>query len=165
MCHSNFSWSHPQFYPTPNRPPQPGLCLHSVSQVPLHTPLTTTQVHSVPPALAQHPARDPLRKTSPQPAFVSLLPAALHSWPSHMPWSTGSPSVSQHNIGGKPPARGGQGNEDNVVSAFENSLSGGRDRCLGLSAKRYRLEYMRAERSKGSGDGGDGGEDDVFQCR
>lgn len=35
-------------------------------------------------------------------------------------------------------------------SAFENSLSGGKDRCPGLSAKRYRLEYMRAERSEGT---------------
>lgn len=127
---------HPQFYPTPSRPPQPGLYLHSVSQVLLHTPLTTTQVHFVPPALAQHPARDPLRNASPQPAFISSLPAARCSWPSHMPWSTGFPSVSQHNIGGKPPAQGGQGDEDNVVSAFENFLSGGKDRCLELRAKR-----------------------------
>lgn len=37
-----------------------------------------------------------------------------------------------------------------MVSAFENSLFGGKDRCSGLSAKRYRLEYMRAERREGT---------------
>lgn len=147
----------PSILPYSQQTSRPGLYLRSVSQVLLHTPLTTTQVHFVPPALAQHPAQDPLRNASPQPAFISSLPAAPCSWPSHMPWSTGFPSVSQHNIGGKPPAQGGQGNEDNVVSAFENSLSEGKDRCLGLSAKRYRLEYMRAERTRGSGDRGDGG--------
>lgn len=128
----------PQFYPTPSRLLGPGLYLHSVSQV---LPSSYPSHHHPGPFCSSSPGpalspRLPPRETQALSQLVSSLPAALCSWPSHMPWSTGSPSLRQHNIGGKPPAQGGQEDEDNVVSAFENSLSGGKDRCLGLSAKR-----------------------------
>lgn len=92
--------------------------IHSASQDLLHAAVTTLQAHSVPPTLAQHPAASLFQEEEEEP-----------HWPSHVPWNTGSPPVRQYNTGGKPPAQRGQGDENNVVSAFENSFSGGRDRC------------------------------------
>lgn len=72
--------------------------IHSASQDLLHAAVTTIQAHSVPPTLAQHPAALLLQEEEEEP-----------HWPSCVPWNTGSPSVSQYNTGGKPPAQEDRG--------------------------------------------------------
>lgn len=71
--------------------------IQSASQDLLHATVPTIQAHSVPSALAQHPA-----------ALLFQEEEEPH-WPSRVPWSTGSPSVRQYNTGGEPPAQKDRG--------------------------------------------------------